>query len=326
MPTDSKPGDSKPIPITVTPKASVPKPIPEPPSQPWYSNTMVLLAGGAGFLLLGLLAVFKFMRKPKSVPMMGVDDDFAVDADAASVLAGEDERQLIDQLSSNPNDAALHLELLSLYYAQRNVAKFEAAAESMYAHVADPNQAEWQQARAMGEELAPDNPLFGGEQNLESYVQHGHGGDSFASLAGTTSMHEEEQPFDFGAFDPPAKAGAAPETAFDFDLAAPEVKPAVTTTHRDVGPGFSAPSVPPPPVIRETRTVVTATPAPVPVTNRIEEEFFTGEDAIGTKLDLAKAYLDMGDPDGARSMLEEVLIEGNDGQKLEARKLMADIK
>jgi pilus assembly protein FimV len=320
------PGESKPIPIAATPKPSAPKPIPEVPSAPWYSNTTVLLAGGAGFLLLGLLAVFKFMRKPKSVPVMGAMDDYSIDNDAASALAGEDERQLIDQLASNPNDAALHLELLSLYYAQRNVAKFEGAAESMYAHVADPNQAEWQQARAMGEELAPDNPLFGGDQNLESYVDHSHG-DSFSSLAGTTRpVHEEEQPFDFGAFDPPAKGGTSAETAFDFDLAAPEVKPAATTTHRDVGPGFSAPSIPPPPVIREARTVVTATPAPVPVTNRIEEEFFTGEDAIGTKLDLAKAYLDMGDPDGARSMLEEVLIEGNDGQKLEARKLMADIK
>ena len=32
---------------------------------------------------------------------------------------------------------------------------------------------------------------------------------------------------------------------------------------------------------------------------------------VGTKLDLARAYMDMGDPDGARSILEEVLAEGN---------------
>ena len=43
---------------------------------------------------------------------------------------------------------------------------------------------------------------------------------------------------------------------------------------------------------------------------------------VGTKLDLARAYMDMGDPDGARSILEEVLSEGNASQKQEAQRLM----
>ena len=52
---------------------------------------------------------------------------------------------------------------------------------------------------------------------------------------------------------------------------------------------------------------------------------FEGEDAVGTKLDLARAYLDMGDPEGARSMLQEVLAEGNATQQGEARRLLAEI-
>ena len=43
---------------------------------------------------------------------------------------------------------------------------------------------------------------------------------------------------------------------------------------------------------------------------------------IGTKLDLARAYLDMGDVEGARHTLEEVVIEGNDDQKREAEELL----
>lgn len=43
---------------------------------------------------------------------------------------------------------------------------------------------------------------------------------------------------------------------------------------------------------------------------------------VGTKLDLARAYVDMGDPDGARSILEEVLEEGNEQQKVEAQSLL----
>jgi FimV-like protein len=43
---------------------------------------------------------------------------------------------------------------------------------------------------------------------------------------------------------------------------------------------------------------------------------------VGTKLDLARAYMDMGDPEGARSILEEVLGEGSASQKTEARRLI----
>jgi FimV-like protein len=43
---------------------------------------------------------------------------------------------------------------------------------------------------------------------------------------------------------------------------------------------------------------------------------------VGTKLDLARAYMDMGDPEGARNILEEVLQEGSQAQKQEAQRLL----
>jgi pilus assembly protein FimV len=46
---------------------------------------------------------------------------------------------------------------------------------------------------------------------------------------------------------------------------------------------------------------------------------------VGTKLDLARAYMDMGDPDGARNILEEVLAEGSATQKQEAQRLMESL-
>lgn len=48
-------------------------------------------------------------------------------------------------------------------------------------------------------------------------------------------------------------------------------------------------------------------------------------DETATKLDLAKAYIDMGDAEGARSILDEVLAEGNDQQKKQAAELAAQI-
>jgi len=46
---------------------------------------------------------------------------------------------------------------------------------------------------------------------------------------------------------------------------------------------------------------------------------------VGTKLDLARAYIDMGDPEGARSILEEVLKEGSAGQRKQAEKLLGGL-
>ena len=46
---------------------------------------------------------------------------------------------------------------------------------------------------------------------------------------------------------------------------------------------------------------------------------------VGTKLDLARAYVDMGDPAGARSILEEVVNEGDDGQRQQAQQLLESL-
>ncbi|MDZ7752709.1 MAG: FimV/HubP family polar landmark protein [Gammaproteobacteria bacterium] len=45
-------------------------------------------------------------------------------------------------------------------------------------------------------------------------------------------------------------------------------------------------------------------------------------DEVGTKLDLAQAYIDMGNADGARTILSEVLNEGDETQKTEAQTLL----
>ena len=53
-----------------------------------------------------------------------------------------------------------------------------------------------------------------------------------------------------------------------------------------------------------------------------ELDFLADADETSTKLDLARAYIDMGDRDGAKDILDEVLIEGSDNQKQEARDLL----
>lgn len=54
-----------------------------------------------------------------------------------------------------------------------------------------------------------------------------------------------------------------------------------------------------------------------------EFDFLSGTDEAATKLDLARAYIEMGDSDGARDILDEVVSEGDDGQKTEARDMLS---
>ena len=54
-------------------------------------------------------------------------------------------------------------------------------------------------------------------------------------------------------------------------------------------------------------------------------DFLSGTDETATKLDLARAYIDMGDAEGARDILDEVIAEGNDDQQQEARELIANL-
>ncbi|EAT13550.1 hypothetical protein HF888_08925 [Bermanella marisrubri] len=54
-------------------------------------------------------------------------------------------------------------------------------------------------------------------------------------------------------------------------------------------------------------------------------DFLSGTDESETKLDLARAYIDMDDKEGAREILQEVMEEGSDDHKKEATKLLDSI-
>jgi pilus assembly protein FimV len=56
-----------------------------------------------------------------------------------------------------------------------------------------------------------------------------------------------------------------------------------------------------------------------------ELDFLADADEAATKLDLARAYIDMGDTEGAKDILSEVLGEGNDDQRKEANELLGRI-
>jgi pilus assembly protein FimV len=129
-----------------------------------------------------------------------------------------------------------------------------------------------------------------------------------------------EKPLDFGAT--PAAGmpdtgletlefGSAPEdNVIDFAPSKPAAAPPATPEFGLGGEEFADLGVP--------AAVEEATP--------VEEAGGMQQwDETATKLDLAKAYIDMGDAEGARSILDEVMSEGNEQQKKQARELAAQI-
>jgi pilus assembly protein FimV len=56
-----------------------------------------------------------------------------------------------------------------------------------------------------------------------------------------------------------------------------------------------------------------------------ELDFLADADEAATKLDLARAYIDMGDAEGAKDILSEVMNEGNEEQRKEANELLGRI-
>lgn len=130
---------------------------------------------------------------------------------------------------------------------------------------------------------------------------------------------------------------------FDFSFDAPsspvEIKPAVVERPElafDAPVDFSkydvAPTFPPAQAGAGEIAFDDVVPAPardsygeVNLNDLSSDDLMIGDDSISTKLDLARAYLDMGDPDGARSMLEEVISEGSDVQRSEAQELLGRI-
>jgi len=339
--------------------------------EPWYLSPLTLYGGGGGLLVVGLLALFKFMRRSTSQKV-----EKASHQPTPTIASGNNENEeqtLVSHVEREPENLSHHLALLGYYYVQRDAEKFEAAAEHMYEYVKDPEQVEWQQAKALGEEMAPHSLLFAADEfqeplqsvvssppvsstmdvslteNGEEYaeqseimarkgtsLQSEHLSEAFSSTVPTSPI-EDSADFEFHTSSSDIDLKPA---ADEFDL---HVENTLSVTQALVDNSFAMPEPKTKedfsfsldvPDISSTGSSVSSVPnnaasAATPMNTpgiSAEEEFFAGQDVIGTKLDLAKAYMDMGDPDGARSMLEEVLNEGSEGQKSEARKLMADIR
>jgi pilus assembly protein FimV len=326
------PAPTTPTPIS-EPPADVTPPPPRPPQQAWYQNPLIV--GGGGALLVGLLALFALRGRGKrkaAAPATPTGSrfegaDFGVPGTAASAAPEEhtdelafdaEERELLDALAEEPDDLERHLDLVRYYYGINDASRFEGAVEAMYAQVYDPDEPAWQQAMQMGREMLPDHPLF-----MDHASASEQGWEPAAASTDTITAALANSPYgsSYGASDA-SSSQDLDEPEFRIDLAEPEFEvPEIERAPELETASFSEPH------FDESRYEASPPePEPAPASGASEGLSLDAIEAAATKLELARAYLDMGDVEGARGMLEEVAQEGTAEQRQDARRLLDEIR
>lgn len=208
------------------------------------------------------------------------------------------EELIRNALERTPRRNELRIKLLEVLFAARNVNSFDTEAEALMASLGGQDDALSQRIREMGQELNPGNPLYrqGGAHAVR------------AASADHAMDYMAEKPTD--AMDMPETRKAADDNSLDFDMGelaafSPQSEAAIPELPTDEDLGFDL--------------------SGADDMEDAGEGVLASADEVATKLDLARAYIEMGDPDGARSILDEVMQEGNAAQKSEAQSLLKQI-
>ncbi|MFI4980289.1 MAG: FimV/HubP family polar landmark protein [Nevskiales bacterium] len=282
---------------------------------------------------------FEKTAQAKAAPVGGGDVDFdltsqfeaqtlSINLDANDPLSEADFHLaygLYDEAASllkqalvkEPQRQDLRLKLAETYFAGGKPMEFQETAESLHNQI---SASDWQKIAIMGRQLCPDSSLFKSDGNAPTPDIDLSLGDSIgpapAQVLGTTSSR------------PAASAG----NIIDFDLDA-ELSKAEPATPAPAAHGasespdfdlshFDFSSEPPHPAGTEGTVEFNLDELDLSKPAGSSIGHVASGDEIGTKLDLARVYADMGDNEAARGLLGEVLSTGNAAQKGEAEALI----
>ena len=263
------------------------------------------------------------------------------------------EEILKEAISKNPDRHEIRSKLLEIYAARHNTAAFESVAGELYAALGSKSSPLWDKACEMGRNIDPTNPLYGGVQSSGSPVAEAATVAATAAVAGGAVVFEDEaaaEPW------PAAPVEVEPEAAVESDVptAVMEFESAGHVLNFDTQPG--APAAPgtgyvemdtqgldfdlPDLDLPSSKDDALTLDLGLEEADGPDSKFdFSGLDLdlgdaggndleldeVGTKLDLARAYVEMGDKEGAREILTEVLAEGSDKQKSDAKGMLSSL-
>jgi pilus assembly protein FimV len=264
-------------------------------------------------------------------------------------------------LAASPDHPALNLRMLEILFARGEKDAFLGLASKLSGSgFGADHPLFWSQVESMGQQLAPGDTLFSPQRGtaldqrpaegedldgmlttLESHLDRGDetlrgeaaevlgeaaeelgnaavlGGEDAVEFDPEIAAEQTDAPGDTSLQEPPEDAVEFETVATLDDAGTEAIEPPVLedTLEFDLdalGTGEPAPEAGAPPAADNVVALNQDEPAGEAVS----------EEDVETKLDLARAFLDLGDTEGARSILEEVVSEGNDRQREEASNLL----
>jgi pilus assembly protein FimV len=246
------------------------------------------------------------------------------------------EEILTESLANDPDRHDVKLKLLEVFFAAKNSDAFEKGAQELHDAIGDESDPLWAKAVTMGQQLCPDNSLFGGSSDAAPQEDSSDAAEEGAVSDVADASEDDLLDFDFdidsagdddGIDDVFAELEAATagsevaddsksdepdDSALDLDTPLEPDAAAAPAEEEDNSLDFD---------MGESTVADTSTESKDDIGD-LSGDAFGEVDEVGTKLDLAKAYVDMGDSDGARSILEEVIEEGDESQKAQANELL----
>jgi len=290
-------------------------------SEPIFDHTAKTKPVGGGDVDFDLTSQFE--AQTLSVNLDANDPLSEADFHLAYGLYDEAASLLKQALVKEPQRQDLRLKLAETYFAGGKPMEFQETAEALHGEM---SPTEWQKIAIMGRQLCPDSSLFKSDGNVPAPDIDLSLGDSIGpaplQVLGTTS----------------SRPAATQANVIDFDFES-ELNKSLPST-----PRAAAPEATPAPAPASAEKAdfdlshfdLGAEPHPADGEGIVEFNLdeldlskpsggghgVSSGDEIGTKLDLARVYADMGDNDAARGLLHEVLNTGNAAQKGEAEALI----
>ncbi len=243
---------------------------------------------------------------------------------------------LSEAITERPENHQLKLKLLEVYAASNNKELFIVAAEELYAALGgDTANILWKQALSFAKNICPEHPLFNSADSSASEEKDitpeafdnisvpefdvPTTDESKIMIQPATKIFVDEEPQESNRVTPDNSSESSPEKMLTKEERASK------EDIQSLAASFSA---------AEAKTESTLHDGISDVFSDLgyQSEFgsqdmddasmFLLADEVGTKLDLARAYIEMGDKTGAKELLSEVEEEGNEQQQVEAKKLM----
>lgn len=212
------------------------------------------------------------------------------------------EEILREGLMQDPRRVAIHVKLAEIYAARQDYAKFAICAEQVEA-LAGTAGTDWAQIQTLGQSIEPTNPRY-----------HVRAADVPFGNSKSALLN-----FDDSLIESPDQAASQGVTSRSPARAAGQ-DPVLSFAPASSGVVKNSPASASPPLGFDLGDLSLALKAPASLQTQSYSE------QLETSMELARQFIEIGELEGARSMLNEVIAGGSDNQRKNARAMLAKLK